>query len=63
MDCDKANKVAETVRGFMGNYTGHNFNCGVEINEKYLDIIANCSDKEEPLSHACAWGASIALES
>ena len=62
MNCDKANRVAEVVRGFMGNYTGHNFDCAVVINEKYLDIVANCSDQDEPLAHASAWSACTALE-
>ena len=61
LDGDKANRIAEITRGFMGNYTGHNFDCSVVINEKFLDIIANCSDQNEPLAHACAWGASVAL--
>jgi hypothetical protein len=63
LDGDKANRTAEIVRGFMGNYTGHNFDCSIVIDGKYIDIVANCSDQNEPLAHACAWGASVALES
>jgi hypothetical protein len=62
LDADNANRIAEIVRSFMGNYRGHNFDCTVVIDEKYLDIIASCSDQDEPLAHACAWGASVALE-
>ena len=56
-----ANIVCNSVNGFMGNYFGKDFDCGVRGGPRWLDIVITCTDVQEKLAHACAWGCSTGI--
>lgn len=53
-----AKVVCSAVQGFMGNSTGKDFDCRVEMGDGWFDIVANCTDNQEKIAHAVAWGCA-----
>lgn len=60
---ENAQKVVNGVIGFMGNFTNKDFSCFVDKMEDgtYYDIVAICTDNEETIAHACAWGCNFGI--
>ena len=51
-----AETVCLAVQGFMGNLTGKDFDCRAERGDRWFDIVAKCTDSQEKIAHAVAWG-------
>ncbi len=55
----EAKTICLAVQGFMSNKTGKDFNCFVENGENWYDVVAFCTDQDEKIAHAVAWGATF----